>query len=100
MNRIKVARLWKWCIGILAVASGIIVCGILGFMVGTYVGGNYAQDFTFLGVRGYEAAGLVGLIIGAITGGALNLKLFLAYFMAGSHPAGDLETTNASHYNQ
>jgi hypothetical protein len=91
--------LWKWCIGVLAVASGIIVCGILGFVVGTYVGGNYAQNFAFLGVRGYEAAGLLGLIIGAIAGGALSLRLILAYYMVGNHPPGDLEITNGSHYN-
>jgi hypothetical protein len=79
----KTVILWKSCIGILAVAGGVVICGILGFMVGTYVGGNYAQNFTFLDVRGYEAAGLLGLIIGAIAGGALNLRLVLAYFIAG-----------------
>jgi hypothetical protein len=77
MSRKKVVVLWKWCIGILAVISSIIVCGVLGFMAGTFIGGNYAQNFTFLDVRGYEAAGLLGLIIGVIVGGVLSVGRIL-----------------------
>ena len=80
--------------------SSIIVCGILGFMVGTYIGGNYAQNFTFLDVRGYEAAGLLGLIIGAITGGVLGLGRVLTCSTVVGDPPAELETTNASHNNE
>jgi hypothetical protein len=38
------------------------VCGIVGWIVGAYIGGNYAVDFTFNGVRGYEAVGQLGFI--------------------------------------
>lgn len=65
----------KWCIGFLAILVGIIVCGILGLIVGAYIGGNYAQDFTLIGRRGYEAVGLLGLISGSIAGGVLGLVL-------------------------
>ncbi len=65
----------KWFIGFLAMSVGVIVCGILGLIVGALIGGNYAQDFTFLGVRGYEAVGLLGLMVGSIGGGVLSLVL-------------------------
>ena len=42
--------------------------GLLGMLIGAYIGGNFAQDFTFLGVRGYEATGQLGFILGAIMG--------------------------------
>jgi len=79
MHRKKSWIFWKSCIGVMAIVGGTIVCGILGLMAGTLIGGNYAQDFTFLDVRGYEAAGLLGLIIGATTGGVLSLGLVLTY---------------------
>ena len=60
---------WKWFLGFLIIPGGVVICGILGLIVGVYIGGNYAQDFTFIGRRGYEAAGPLGLIIGAIIGG-------------------------------
>jgi hypothetical protein len=96
MDRRKSVTLWKCCVGILVLTIGVIVCGILGFMVGTYVGGNYAQNFMFLEIRGYEAAGLLGLIIGAIAGGAINLGLVVAYFKAAADPLGNMETENES----
>jgi hypothetical protein len=68
---------WKWFVGFLVIPGGAVVCGILGLIGGAYIGGNYAQDFTFIGGRGYEAAGPLGLIIGAITGGLLSLRLVL-----------------------
>lgn len=92
--------LWKGCIGILAVASGVIACSILGFMAGTYIGGNYVQNFTFIGSRGYEAADLMGLILGGITGGPLNLRLVLTNFVVSGDFHGNLEKTNASSHNE
>jgi hypothetical protein len=47
------------------------VCGIVGWIVGAYIGGNYAVDFTFNGVRGYEAVGQLGFIFASIGGGVL-----------------------------
>ena len=56
---------------ILAVIAVGLVCGIVSLIVGAYIGGNYAVDFTFNGVRGYEAVGQLGFIIGSIGGGVL-----------------------------
>jgi hypothetical protein len=86
--------------GSLAVVSGAIVCGILGFLAGTLIGGNYAQNFTFLDVRGYEAAGLLGLIIGATTGGLLHLRLILTHSIELGEPSRELEERNASYNNE
>ncbi len=47
------------------------VCGIVGWIVGAYIGGNYAVDFTFNGVRGHEAVGQLGFIFASIGGGVL-----------------------------
>lgn len=45
-----------------------VVSGIIGLIVGALIGGNYAQQFFFNGVRGYEATGQLGLIIAALIG--------------------------------
>lgn len=44
------------------------VSGCIGLMIGALIGGNYAEQFVFNGVRGYEATGQVGLILGALMG--------------------------------
>jgi len=44
------------------------VSGLIGLIVGALIGGNYAEQFVFNGVRGYEATGQVGLILGALMG--------------------------------
>ena len=45
-----------------------IICGIVGMGIGAYLGGNYATSFQFNGVRGYEATGQIGFIVGAALG--------------------------------
>ena len=42
--------------------------GVLGLLISMYIGGNYAGDFVFNGVRGYEATGQIGLILGSLAG--------------------------------
>ncbi len=42
----------------------MIVGAVGGFIIGMYLGGNYFVNFEFANVRGYEAVGLVGAIIG------------------------------------
>jgi hypothetical protein len=44
------------------------VSGVIGLIIGALIGGNYAEQFVFNGVRGYEATGQVGLIFGALIG--------------------------------
>lgn len=48
--------------GIIGVFPGLII----GWITGANIGGNYFTDFTFNGVRGYEATGQIGSIIGAV----------------------------------
>jgi predicted MFS family arabinose efflux permease len=45
-----------------------VVFGIIGLIVGALIGGNYAQQFVFNGVRGYEATGQLGLTIATLIG--------------------------------
>jgi len=61
--------------GIAVVASGLFF-GFVGLLIGSYIGGNFAQDFTLFGVRGYEATGQLGFILGCIMGIAVSI-LFL-----------------------
>jgi len=44
------------------------ILGIIGLFIAMYIGGNYAEDFVFNGVRGYEATGQIGFIVGGIIG--------------------------------
>ena len=44
------------------------VLGVIGLFVAMYIGGNYAEDFVFNGVRGYEATGQIGFILGGTIG--------------------------------
>jgi len=44
------------------------VSGVIGLIIGALIGGNYAEQFVFNGVRGYEATGQVGLVLGALIG--------------------------------
>lgn len=61
--------------GAAIIASGLVF-GLIGMVIGAYIGGNYAQDFTLFDVRGYEAAGQLGFILGAIMGTVVSI-LFL-----------------------
>ena len=61
--------------GVVIITSGLFL-GALGLFLGAYIGGNFAQDFALFGVRGYEAAGQLGFILGAIMGIAVSI-LFL-----------------------
>ena len=44
------------------------VLGLIGLFIAMYIGGNYAEDFVFNGVRGYEATGQIDFIFGALIG--------------------------------
>jgi hypothetical protein len=57
---------------VLAGFLGGIVLAAVGLIAGTAYGGNYATDFRFNGLRGYEATGQIGAILGFVSGGALG----------------------------
>ena len=45
-----------------------LVFGAIGMIVGALLGGNYAEQFVFNGVQGYEATGQIGFILGISIG--------------------------------
>jgi hypothetical protein len=45
-----------------------LVLGVIGLFIAIYLGGNYAEDFVFNGVRGYEATGQIGFVLGSLIG--------------------------------
>lgn len=42
--------------------------GVIGWIIGALTGGNFTEQFVFNGVRGYEATGQIGSILGALIG--------------------------------
>ncbi len=50
-----------------SVLAGLIL-GVIGLLIGAWFGGNFATEFTFIYVRGYEATGQVGFILFALIG--------------------------------
>jgi hypothetical protein len=67
----------KTILRILAVLVIGIVAGVVGLIVGALIGGNFAQQFIFNGVQGYEATGQVGFLIGAVVGLTAGWKWLL-----------------------
>ena len=61
-------KMLKTVLRIFLVAIIGLVAGILGLIIGALIGGNYAEQFIFNGVRGYEATSQVGFALGALTG--------------------------------
>ena len=53
---------------IFAVIVIALVFGAIGMIVGALLGGNYAEQFVFNGVQGYEATGQIGFIMGISIG--------------------------------
>ena len=63
---------------IIALISGIIflVGGVvLGFLIGTYIGGNYFPHFRLWTFQGYEATGWIGIIVGGVLGAILGTTI-------------------------
>lgn len=60
---------------IYGILGGLLLFAIgsaAGMLIGMDVGGNYFTDFEFGGVRGYEATGKLGSILGGIFGALLG----------------------------
>jgi hypothetical protein len=60
----------------LVIVSGF-VSGILGWIIGALIGGNFAEQFVFNGVQGYEATGQVGFILGVSIGLILSWRFLI-----------------------
>lgn len=50
---------------------------ITGLFIGMNLGGNYYGDFVFNGLRGYEAVGQIGAIIGGLLGALFGFLVVL-----------------------
>jgi small-conductance mechanosensitive channel len=61
---------------------GVLVIGFIsagiGMIVGALIGGNYAEQFVFNGVQGYEATGQLGFIFGALIGLILSWRFLIS----------------------
>jgi hypothetical protein len=58
----------KTVLRFLAVIVIGFISGVIGLISGALIGGNYAEQFVFNGVQGYEATGQIGFILGALIG--------------------------------
>ncbi|MFA5761833.1 MAG: hypothetical protein WC877_08765 [Dehalococcoidales bacterium] len=65
----------KILLGIIGGAVFLIIGLVLGLIAGMNIGGNYFVDFEFGGVRGYEAVGKIGAILGTVLGAAAGAIL-------------------------
>jgi cytochrome bd-type quinol oxidase subunit 2 len=61
----------------ICVLASVMLTLLLGMLVGAWFGGNYAENFQFNGVRGYEATSQIGLLCGVFV-----LILLGAYYWA------------------
>ena len=69
--------MFKNILRIFAVIVIALVFGAIGMIIGALIGGNYAEQFIFNGVQGYEATGQIGFILGISIGLVLGWR-FLA----------------------
>ena len=65
-RRSRRARIVIWSCG--GGLCGAVVGGILGLIIGTEYGGNFATDFRWGDLTGYEATGALGAILGSALG--------------------------------
>ncbi len=66
---------------LLAGLIGGLAVAVVGLVVGANYGGNHATDFEFNGLRGYEATGQLGAILGFLAGA--SLCTLLVYLLTG-----------------
>lgn len=55
----------------------LVIGAVLGLIIGAFIGGNFMTEFEFSGVRGYEAVGRIGTVIGATGGALLSILLWI-----------------------
>lgn len=53
-----------------------LISGLLGLFIGTWFGGNYATWVVFFNLRGYEATGMIGLILFSLAGFVITWRIF------------------------
>jgi len=65
----------KTILRIFAVIVIGLISAVIGLIIGALIGGNFVEQFVFNGVRGYEATGQIGFILGALIGLILSWRL-------------------------
>ena len=60
---------------ILVGVVGAIAGTIVGLWFGMFLGGNFFQNVSFMGMSGYELFGNVGIITGAILGCYIGIHI-------------------------
>ena len=60
--------MFKTILRVFAMVAIGLLSGIVGMIVGALIGGNFAEQFVFNGVQGYEATGQIGFILGGLIG--------------------------------
>jgi hypothetical protein len=63
--------------GTLGGIIGAVADIIIGLPIGMNLGGNNYEDFVFNGLRGYEAVGQIGVIMGGLLGVVCGFPLTL-----------------------
>lgn len=48
--------------------------GVIGLVIATIIGGNFATEFRFAGTMGYEATGILGFIIGSSIASVVSFR--------------------------
>lgn len=61
--------------GIIGGMVFLVIGFAFGLIVGAFIGGNYLTEFEFGGVRGYEAVGKIGAMLGSALGMLLGTWL-------------------------
>lgn len=50
------------------------ILGTIGMLIGATIGGNYFTEFQLGSLRGYEATGQIGFVLGGAAGLALSYR--------------------------
>jgi len=69
--------------GVAAAGAGAVG----GFLIGATYGGQYAPQFEFAGLTGYEATGLIGELVGLVVVGLSTFYLVRRLTRAWIQPA-------------
>lgn len=78
----------------LKIAGALLLVALLsalGGLIGAYLGGNFWVNFTLFGIRGYEAVGLLGFLLGLV--GGLILIRHLIRKQAEKYNSGSFQLT-------
>lgn len=60
--------LWKIFLAIIILTTNSLISSAVGLIIGALIGGNFFTGFELFGLHGYEAMGVLGLIIGFALG--------------------------------